>query len=91
MAEITDAHPVPGESLDGDAKEVCQRLWTEYRSFAANRENEAEELLDRLNAELEDLVGTGAGATTGAIGLRRFLDEVARQQSPDAEAAPRGV
>jgi len=91
MAENIDTHPVPGEIFDRDVEETCRRLWAEYRSFAADRENEAEEFLDQLKAELEDLAANGDGATSGAIALRRFLVEVTRQESPDTGTSPRGV
>ena len=85
MADMIDTHPNRNEVLEQDATEVCERLWAEYRSFAHDRENEAEVFLERLEAELQELDEAGAGASMGAVGLIRFLEEVARDESPDTK------
>jgi hypothetical protein len=88
---MIDAHPNRDEALEQDVTEACERLWAEYRSFAHDRENEAEAFLERLGAQLEELDEAGAGASVGAVGLRRFLAEVAHEESPDTETSPPGV
>jgi len=90
MAEI-DAQQHRDEVLDQDVTEARRRLWAEYRSFARDRENEAEAFIERLSAQLAELDEAGSGASVGAAGLRRFLDEVAREESPDLETLPPGL